>query len=604
VRVVLRRILPAVLAAGLFFSAPAAHALSSGDLIKQGVQALLDGKTREALELFTRAEKLDPNATKPHYYVARALERLGEADSAKVEYENALRANPKYVEALTGLGSLLRKQGKLEEGTAKLQEAVKYGPKDAQALYALGQAYLKDKRYDEALAVFRKGTLLKQGRELFLDGQALAMEAKGDVKGAEEIFIRARETNPNSLRVRLDLGGFYDRKKIPLLAAPEYGKAAEIDPKNPETHYLYGRALVGMNEFNAGLSAFMRAMEVDSTYAPAYLEAGRLYYRANRGADAAEKFRAYTGLRPEDPEGYLDLGRALAKSRDPNDKREAIVVLEKAIEMKPGMPDVLAALGRLYFEQRDNENALKYYDQYAAIADTLLTAEENMRLGTLYVANQDSAKAVSHLSRAIAMDSTFIKDANFQLGFLFFARRDYPSAMPFFQASVKVDSTFVPALLNLGLCQLQAKDQSAAIETLRRVIVSNPNENRARIWIGQTLAAMDSLPEALEMYQSAIAQDSTSADAFRGAGLVLLLQKNCAEAEGYLEKGTELDPENLPGHIWLGQAYSICGDVSRAKAEFNKAIDIDPTNTEASKGLERIRKFEEQQQARTSGAKQ
>ncbi|HLG42849.1 MAG TPA: tetratricopeptide repeat protein, partial [Planctomycetota bacterium] len=176
-KVVLRRMLPAVVAAGILFAASAAHALSSGDLIKQGVQAMVEGKAKEALELFTKAEKLDPNSAKPHYYIARALERLGEADSARVEYETALATNPKYVEALTGLGSLLRKQGKLEEGTAKLQDAVKYGPKDSQALYALGQAHLKDKRFDEALTVFRRGTLLKQGRELFLDGQGLAMEA-------------------------------------------------------------------------------------------------------------------------------------------------------------------------------------------------------------------------------------------------------------------------------------------------------------------------------------------------------------------------------------------------------------------------------------------
>jgi tetratricopeptide (TPR) repeat protein len=164
-------------------------------------------------------------------------------------------------------------------------------------------------------------------------------------------------------------------------------------------------------------------------------------------------------------------------------------------------------------------------------------------------------EALAHLERAMAMDSMYVKDANFQLGFLFFARRDYPSAMPFFQAAIKADSTFVPGLLNLGLCQLQNKDQSGAIETLRRVVVLNPSENRARIWIGQTLAAMDSLPEAFEMYQSAMAQDSTNADAYRGAGLVLLLQKNCADAEGYLEKATQLDPENLPGHIWLGQVF-------------------------------------------------
>lgn len=602
---VIRRTLPALLAAGLVIAVPAAHALSSGEIIKQGIEALRDGKAKRALELFSQAQRLDPNGARPHYFIAAALERLGEPDSARAEYGTAIRINPKYVEALTGLGNLLRKEGNLAEGTAKLQEAVKYNPKDGPALYALGQAHLKDKRFDDALTVFRKGTLLKQSRALFLDGMALSLEGKGELKQAEEIFIRARETDPNSLRVRLDLGGFYDRKKIPVLAAPEYGIAADLDPKNPEAHYLYGRALVGMNEFNHGLAALMRALEVDSTFAPAYLEAGRLYYRASRWADAAEKFRAYTGFNPDSADGYIELGRALAKAPLADVKQEAIVVLEKANEMRPENCEVLGALGKLYFEQRppDTENALKYYDRYAACADTLLTAEENMRLGQLYVATQDSAKAVLRLTRALEADSAFVKDANFQLGFLFFARQDFAGATPYFEAALRADSAFVPALLNLGLCKLQAKDPNGGIETLRRALDANPKETRARIWIAQTLTSLDSLPEAFEMYQSVIAQDSTYAEAFRGAGLVLLLQKNWADAQTYLQQAVAIDPTNVPGHIWLGQAYSNAGDVGQAKMEFNKALDIDPTNREASKGLELIRKYEQQRELKASGTK-
>ncbi|HKO22002.1 MAG TPA: tetratricopeptide repeat protein, partial [Candidatus Eisenbacteria bacterium] len=205
-------------------------ALTSGDMIKQGIQLLRDGKTAEALDLFSRAQRLDPNGFKPHYYIASALERMNEPDSAAVEYQTALRINPKYVEALTGYGKLLRKQGKKEEGTAKLDAAVKQDPKDAPALYALGTAYLEDKKYDDAERIMRKGTLLKQGRALFLAGTALALEGKGELKQAEELFIRARETDPNNLRVRLDFGGFYDRKKIPVLAAPEYAQAILLDP--------------------------------------------------------------------------------------------------------------------------------------------------------------------------------------------------------------------------------------------------------------------------------------------------------------------------------------------------------------------------------------
>ena len=42
-------------------AAPSALALSSGDLIKQGIQALLDGKTKEALDLFTELYGQDAN---------------------------------------------------------------------------------------------------------------------------------------------------------------------------------------------------------------------------------------------------------------------------------------------------------------------------------------------------------------------------------------------------------------------------------------------------------------------------------------------------------------------------------------------------------------
>ena len=600
-----RYLLPAPLL-WLALAAPSAWALTSGDLIKQGISMMGDGKVQESLDLFTRAQRLDPNSPRPHYFIASALERLGAPDSALVEYQTAIKLNPKYVEALTGLGKLLRKTGKKTEGTAKLEEAVKYNPKDAAALYALGQSSLEDKRYEDAEKIFRKGTLLKQGRGLFLAGVALALEGKGDLKQAELIFIRARETDPNNLRVRLDLGGFYMRKKVPVLAAPEYGRAVEIDPKKPEYHYLYGKALVGMNEFNAGLTAFINATQQDSTYAPAYLEAGRLFYRAKRYKEAADNFKVYTGLMPDDYEGYVELGRALANSRDAADKVEAVITLTRANELKSGVPEVLGALCKLYAEQGEagRDSALAYCGQYAAAAESL-NAEENLRVGVLFVAAGDSAKAFEHLTRAVAQDSSLVKDANFQLGFLFFARQDFAAAVPYFERTLQADSAFVPALLNLALSKLQLNDKPKAIEILRRALAVNPKDVRAMIWIGQTMLTMepDSLPVALETYKAAIATDSTNADAYRGAGLALLLMDNCSEALGYFQKGAELQPDHVQGHIWLGQSYSKCRDQNKAKLEFNKALEIDPTNREASRGLEIIRKWEQQQLERSKGSK-
>ena len=594
-----RRLLVALLVLALSSLAGAAWALSASDLIKQGAQALRDGKTQLALDLFARAQKLEPGSAKPHYYIASGLERLGKPDSARVAYETALRMDPKYVEALTGYGNLLRKQGKTAEGNEKLELAVKYDGKDAAALYSLGTAYLKDKKFEDAEKIFRKGTLLKTGRAQFLAGTALALEGKGEMKEAEEIFIRARETDPNNLRVRTELGGFYERKKIPFLAVPEYKRARELEPTNPEYHFLYGRASVGMNEFNEGLRAYLEASNVDSTYAPAHLEAGRLFYRAKRYAEAAEKFQKYTQLQESDPQGWLELGRALSYSRDAGERATAIGALERAREANPNQKEILGALCKLYADQgaEGRDSAVVACDRYASVADTL-TPEERLRIGTIYVSLGDSAKAIPLLTSAARDDSSFQRDANFQLGFMYFANKDYASSVPYFVQVLEADSVFVPALLNLGLAKMQLKENSQAIEYLRRAIAAKPAETRARVWVGQVLMSMgpDSLPVALETFREAATVDSSNGDAIRGAGLALLLMDNCADASEWLARGTATEPDHVQGHVWLAQAHVKCKDLSRAKTEFNRALEIDPTNKPASEGLNLIRKYESQQQ--------
>ena len=54
-----RRIVPALLVLGLALTAAAAWALSGSDLIKQGISALRAGQTQQALDIFTRAQRLE-----------------------------------------------------------------------------------------------------------------------------------------------------------------------------------------------------------------------------------------------------------------------------------------------------------------------------------------------------------------------------------------------------------------------------------------------------------------------------------------------------------------------------------------------------------------
>ena len=93
-----------------------------------------------------------------------------------------------------------------------------------------------------------------------------------------------------------------------------------------------------------------------------------------------------------------------------------------------------------------------------------------------------------------------------------------------------------------------------------------------------------------------------NADGYRGVGVVFLLQKNWPDAIPPLEKAVLIEPENIQGHIWLAQAYSNSGDVDKAKGEFNKVFDIDPNNQDAVRGMDYIRKYEEQKAMKAAKA--
>jgi Tfp pilus assembly protein PilF len=71
---------------------------------------------------------------------------------------------------------------------------------------------------------------------------------------------------------------------------------------------------------------------------------------------------------------------------------------------------------------------------------------------------------------------------------------------------------------------------------------------------------------------------------------------NCAEALQWLNRGTEVDPDHIQGHTWLAQGYLKCKDIPKGKIEFNKVLELDPTNKQATDGLAAIRKYEQAKQ--------
>jgi len=101
--------------------------------------------------------------------------------------------------------------------------------------------------------------------------------------------------------------------------------------------------------------------------------------------------------------------------------------------------------------------------------------------------------------------------------------------------------------------------------------------------------------EAEMAFQKIAASNPKNAQAQFYLGRLAFGRGNSESAEEYLEKAIALEPRNSEYHLWLGrvvgmeaQKASLFGKASlakRTKAEFEKAVELDPNNLEARSSL-------------------
>ena len=163
----------------------AEHFKAANELHKQG-------KLREAADEVRRALQIKPNSPEAHYNLANivrdagepalalqgfqaaidhakakrhvypdalvnmgdVLRRLGRYDEAAEAVKEAIRLQPKRVEAHIGLGLILLAQGKLSASVSRLEKATEVGPDNAGAFFQLGIARHWSQRWEEALQAY------------------------------------------------------------------------------------------------------------------------------------------------------------------------------------------------------------------------------------------------------------------------------------------------------------------------------------------------------------------------------------------------------------------------------------------------------------------
>lgn len=136
---------------------------------------------------------------------------------------------------------------------------------------------------------------------------------------------------------------------------------------------------------------------------------------------------------------------------------------------------------------------------------------------------------------------------------------------------------------------VELQDWTSALRVVDEQVARAPEDMDTRAWRARILTWSGKLSEAEDEYQRILKVSREDPDVWLGLSGLYLREGRIEEALRASDRAVELDPKRADLHEARARALRALGDRSGARAEFRKALDLNPASSEASQGLLTVR---------------
>ncbi len=231
--------------------------------------------------------------------------------------------------------------------------------------------------------------------------------------------------------------------------------------------------------------AFLRN---DFTYGVALFQHGYL-------DEAAESFQQVIAAKPDDPEGYYNLGTLNLRR---NDFQQARRYLEQTVKLRPDYPEAWNNLGMMAAQESHPEEAIKYFQQSLLLRPAYAIALLN--LGNVYRRQGAFGKAEECLNHALEIHPDD-PEVNYSLGMLFAQQNQMQRASDYLQKAIDLRPDYPEALNNLGILFVQLQDYGKAEEQFKTCIRLNTDFDQSYLNLARLYAMRNERQKARDVLQ-------------------------------------------------------------------------------------------------------
>ncbi|HEX9916865.1 MAG TPA: tetratricopeptide repeat protein [candidate division Zixibacteria bacterium] len=236
--------------------------------------------------------KVNPKEEKVYNNLSVIYRLKRDYDKAIVAAQKALEIKPYFKEACINLSLAYKEKGGLTKARETLYQGLEIVPGFTQADFLLAYLYQQENASDSALNYYQKvieETSVKKDvlynlENLFLEepyaspektkayayfNMGLIWARRGQLDGAEELFLEAIKLKTNFASAYSNLGNIYEIKGESGKAIENFRRAIEYDPKNPIYYYNLGVSYQRIGEMTQAIQMFETALSLDPGFGPA-----------------------------------------------------------------------------------------------------------------------------------------------------------------------------------------------------------------------------------------------------------------------------------------------------------------------------------------------
>lgn len=212
--------------------------------------------------------------------------------------------------------------------------------------------------------------------------------------------------------------------------------------------------------------------------------------------------------------------------------------------------------------------------------EDIKTADYHFEAANGYFHNHQVTLAIRELTFALEKNPDHVR-AHYLLGYIYMGRRDYPKAITHFKRAIELKPDFHDARNSLGATYLAMERWEDATvlfeELLAEPLYTSPE--LAHNNLGWAYYNMRRYPEAIEHFRMATFLKPQFCLGYNNLGMALEATGDRSGAVKQYNRAIELCPTNYAEpHFNLGKLYQASGDMRQARSHFQRCSELSPHN--------------------------